>query len=64
MAHCADQGVRTGNVSGSCASRRMGWRDAPFQNSKLNWLQRIPARRAEQLARRTSTGNCADSAFN
>ncbi|MCI47612.1 hypothetical protein A2U01_0068854, partial [Trifolium medium] len=41
MARCAGQGVKTGNVSGSCASRRMGWRDAPFQNSKLNRLTTV-----------------------
>ncbi|MCI68101.1 hypothetical protein A2U01_0089360, partial [Trifolium medium] len=34
-----------------------------FKNSNFS-VQRTTARRAVQMARRTSTGNCAESAFN
>ncbi|MCI50216.1 hypothetical protein A2U01_0071460, partial [Trifolium medium] len=36
MARCASHGVRKGISSVSCASRRMGWRDAPLQNASCN----------------------------
>ncbi|MCI39002.1 hypothetical protein A2U01_0060231 [Trifolium medium] len=63
MAHCAGHGVIAGYTSGSCAPCSPGGCVAQLNQIVEGKLQAV-ARRAEQLARRASTGNCADSTFN
>ncbi|MCI71479.1 hypothetical protein A2U01_0092742, partial [Trifolium medium] len=56
-------GITVESTSGCCASRSLGWRIAPLKQV-VGRIHLEVARRAGQVARCASTGNCAESAFN